>query len=256
MRWNHVMLICILAVPLAACMPRQAIKYSMDDVTILSASPFEKAILAVKSFEDSRKPLTTDCPKMDVSQIKKGDKSFYYNCDNFYKTDSVTREITGMIVSHLKQSHIFKEVLLVDTPPSNADYLLTGKVSRFDGLKERSVGAVVAAQFGLLGALVNLARDNAYEGTTVFDDVRLISLKDNSVIWNSNIIGHIEGSDTVDPYGWSCYWKANLSLKEANTNLLNSLAKQDMSLMLPAKPQEVKKQQSQTNGGIVVSTTE
>lgn len=241
MRWNHLILICILVAPLAACMPRQAIKYTMNDIAIVSDSPFEHAILAVKPFEDSRKPLTTDCPKMDVSQIKKEDKSFYYNCDNFYKTDSVTREITGTIVSHLKQSHIFKEVLLVDTPPSNADYLLTGKISRFDGLKEHSLGAVVTAQFGLLGALVNLARDNAYEGTTTFDDVKLISLKDNSLIWNSNIIGHIEGFDTVDPHGWSCYWKANLSLKEANANLVNSLVKRDMNGMLPANPLEEKK---------------
>jgi len=202
----------------------------MEDIAVVPDTPFENAILAVKPFEDARKPLITDCPMVDISQLKKDGKRFYYNCDNLYKKESVARDITMTIVNHLWHTHIFKEVLLVDTSPPNADYLLTGKVSRFDGLKEHDFGAVAAAQFGILGALLNLARDSAYEGTTTFDDVKLISLKDNSLVWSGNITGHIEGSDTVDAHGLSCYRKANLSLKEADFNLVNSLVKQVISL--------------------------
>ncbi|GFO56840.1 hypothetical protein GMSM_38470 [Geomonas sp. Red276] len=242
MRWYQVIWTVSLAILLAACMPRQSIQYPVTDIVAVPDSPFDKAILAVKPFQDGRKPLMTNCPDMGVGQIQKDGKTFYYNCDNSYKTDSVTREISAMMVAHLKESHLFKDVLLADSAvPSDADYLLTGQVSKFDGLKEYSSGAVVAAQFGLLGALVNLAQNNPYEGTTVLDDVKLIRLKDNSVIWSGQITGHIEGTDTVDPSGWSCYTKANLSLREANGNLVNSLVRHEVSLNLPADPPAEKK---------------
>ncbi|MCM0080449.1 hypothetical protein L4X63_02490 [Geomonas sp. Red32] len=224
MRWNGLVLASVLGLLLAACMPRQTIKYPLDDVTALQGSPFEKAILVVRPFQDHRKPLTNTCSEGTVAQITKDDKAFFYNCDNNYDS-GVTTEISSMMAAHLRQSGLFKEVLVVDTVPAGADYLMTGNVSKFDGLKEQSTAAAVASQFGLLGALVNVANKNAYEGTTAFEEVKLIRLKDNTVVWSGDVIGHIEGTDIADAYGWSCYSKANLSLKEANGNLVSSLAK-------------------------------
>lgn len=207
----------------SACMPRQAIKYPMDDITTSTNSPFAKAVLAVKPFEDHRKPLRTDCPSTKVSKIEKGEKTFYFNCDNHYKSDSIAQDITKIITEHLNKSQIFEKAILADVPPSDADYLLTGQISKFEGLKEYKLSAVVASSFGLIGALVNLANDSNFEGTTTFDNLELIRTKDNIVIWHGDITGHIEGADTVDSYGWSSYWKANFSLKEANAKLVSQL---------------------------------
>jgi hypothetical protein len=214
------LIIGFLVASTSACTHRQVVKYSMDDIPSLTNSPFAKAVVAVKPFKDDRKPLLIDCPSMEVSKIEKGEKTYYYNCDNRYKTDSLAKEISNKLVDHINRAHVFEKAILADVPSSEADYLLTGQLSKFDGLKEYKLGAVVASSFGLLGALVNLANDSDFEATTIFDNVQLIRTKDGAVIWNGNITGHIEGADTVDPYGWSAYWKANLSLKEANAKLI------------------------------------
>lgn len=215
--------ICVIAASASACMPRQAIKYSMADISTSSNSPFAQSILAVKPFEDLRKPLRTDCPRTEVSKIEKDGRTFYYNCDNHYKSDSITQEITKTITEHIVTSRLFEHVILTDGRPPDADYLLTGRVSKFDGLKEYKLSAVVASSFGLFGALVNLGNDSNYEATTELNGIQLLRLKDNTVIWSGDITGHIEGADTVDPYGWSSYGKANLSLKEAAVKLVNNL---------------------------------
>lgn len=208
----------------SACMPRQAIKYPMDDITTSTNSPFAKAVLAVKPFEDHRKPLRTDCPSMEVSKIEKEEKTFYFNCDNHYKSDLIAQEITKKVTDHLNKSQLFEKVILVDVPPSDADYFLTGHISKFEGLKEYKLSAVIASSFGLIGALLNLANDSNFEATTTFDNLQLIRTKDKVVIWRGDITGHIEGADTVDPYGWSSYLKANFSLKEANAKLVSQLS--------------------------------
>ena len=159
----------------------------------------------------------------NATTLDQNGKTYYYNCDDFYKVASVTFEITKAATKHIDHSRLFKQVVLSEVPPPDADYLLTGKVSKFDGLKESSVGAVIAQSFGLVGALINLARKNDYEGTTDFDGLQLIRLNDHALIWEGNISGHINGRDTVDPYGWDSFKKANLSLKEAVTKLINTL---------------------------------
>jgi len=224
MRLSYLMVICFVATSTSACMPRQSIKYPTDDITTSPNSSFSNAVLAVKPFADIRKPLRSDCPSMEVSKIEKDEKTYYYNCDNHYKSDSVTKEISKAVTDHINHTHLFEQAILSDVSPPNADYLLTGQVSKFDGLKEHKLGAVVASSFGLFGALINLAMDSNYEATTTLDGLQLIRLKDNSVIWSGNVTGHVEGEDTVDAYGWSAYWKANLSLKAATANLVKNLA--------------------------------
>lgn len=224
MKYVSLCIFCVVVVFASGCAPRQSIKYSMDDVTGLNNSPFAQSTLVLKTFGDHRKPLETDCKKFDVSTVRKNEKLYYYNCDNHYKSDSIARDITKVVAEHINKSKLFREVVLEDIPPSSAEYLLMGNITKFDGLKQFSVGSVVAAQFGLLGALVNLAIDSNYEATTVLDGLQLVRLKDNTVLWKGDVTGHIEGADMADAYGWTSYHKANQSLKEANSKLVISLA--------------------------------
>jgi len=223
MKKLKLVIIGFLVASTSGCMPRQAIKYSMDDIPTSTNSPFAKTTVTVKPFKDDRKPLRTDCPSMEVSKIEKGEQTFYYNCDNHYKSDSVAKEITNKLTDHINQARIFEKAILADVPSPEADYLLTGQITKFDGLKEYKLSAVVASSFGIFGALVNLANDSSFEATATFNNVQLIRTKDGAVIWNGNITGHIEGADTVDSYGWASYRKANLALKEANTKLVAEL---------------------------------
>jgi hypothetical protein len=224
-RFIYLTAIFLIAVSATACI-KKSIKYSMDDVSVLSNSPFANVTLAVKPFEDQRKPLA-DCSGFgsDIAKIDKDGKTFYYNCDKFYRSDSIALEITKTVTNHMNYSHLFNQVFLSDVPAPTSDYLLIGKVSRFDGLKEYKVGAEIAQGFGLIGALINLAFKSDYEGTTNLDGLQLIRVKDKVVIWEGDVTGHIEGKDTVDPYGWISYQHANLSLKEATNNLINNLVK-------------------------------
>lgn len=209
----------------SACAPRQTIKYPLDDVSAIPNSQFAKSVLAIKPFVDKRNPLQTDCPRFDVSTVVKNDTRYYYNCDNHYKTESVAREVANAVAEHIKYSKLFDNAIVTDVPTPAADYLLTGRMAKFDGLKEFSVGSIVAAQFGLIGALVNLAMiDSKYEATTAFEGLEIVRLKDNVVVWRGDITGHIDGADTADPYGWSAYWKADLSLKDATSKLVSNLA--------------------------------
>lgn len=228
--------ICLTAALTTGCMPRQAIKYPMNGISTPSNGPFANAILTVKPLADTRKPLTKDYQYDGPGTIEKDGKEFFYNSDHWYKSDSVATEITKAMADHIRQAGIFREVIMSDATVTNADYYLTGQVSKFDGLREYRTAAAISQSFGLVGALFTVSMKTSYEATTTLEGLQLIRAKDSVLIWSGDVTGHIEGEESADPYGWSAYWKANLSLKEAVDKLLKNLLQEGKEGLIQSDP--------------------
>ena len=214
-----------LAVVIAAtgCMPNHTIKYPLDDVTRVPHSLFADSTLVVKPLADTRSPLATNCAPTGIAVVKRNDKEFYYNCDVHYKKGAPA-EIALAMTNHIKNSGLFKDVAFDQDQQITGDYVLTGQLAKFDGLRETHLGATIASQFSLLGLPFMAFMKSDFEATTELNDVKLIRVKDGATIWSGKASGHTQGTEMADPYGWSAYQKADLSLKEATQKVIDAIS--------------------------------
>lgn len=205
------------------CMPNHTIKYPLDDITRIPHSLFANSTLIVKPLVDARSPLVTNCNPTSIAVVKRNDREFYYNCDVHYKTRAPT-EIALAMIDHIKKSGLFKDVAFGQDQQITGDYVLTGQVAKFDGLRETHLGATIAAQFSLLGLPFMAFMKSDFEATTELNDVKLLRVKDGATVWSGKTSGHIQGTEMADPYGWSAYQKADLSLKEATQKVIDGIS--------------------------------
>lgn len=203
----------------------QQITYSLDGIPKAVNSTFTSNTLGVEAFKDVRvKPSNKQALFGKVQRVtQRGGKDWWFNDDREYKNQCVAPWITEMIVKHLNQSELFRSVTLKENATSDTDYILQGEIKKFEGYKEKSIGAEIGAQFGLIGAIATAGITNQYEATTVLNNVKLIRRDSQETIWQSVIEGKIEGEDYADAQGWSAYEKANLSLKDAVNQLIDEL---------------------------------
>jgi len=209
----------------AGCLPNHTIKYSLDDVARVSRSTFAESTLVVKPLVDARHPLVAvaDCARNEIAVVTRNDREFYYNCDVHYKTGAPA-EVAQAMSDHIKKSGLFKDVAFGQGPQITGDYILSGELAKFEGLRETHLGATIAAQFSLLGLPFMAFMRSDYEATTELNDMKLVRVKDGATIWSGRESGHLQGTEMADPYGWTAYEKADLSLKEATQKIIADIS--------------------------------
>jgi hypothetical protein len=127
-----------------------------------------------------------------------------------------------MVQEHIRATRLFKDVLACEEVPLKTDFLLEGRIKKFEAFKKTSKEAEVGMMFGLLGALGTLSLKTEYEAVTIFQ-VRFTDTSTSKILWESEVEGKTEGNDAADPYGWSVYYYANQSLKKAVDELVRNL---------------------------------
>ena len=206
------------------------ITYPLKDVPNLSGNYFSSYSLAVKEFEDLRAPdsvrfnLLGKGLQQQADSIIRDDQKWYVNTENYYKDHVTSPWVTKMVANHIVASKLFKEAKVSDDTKLEQDFLLEGKIEKFDAYKESTTSTKIGQAFGLIGVLATMGAKSEYEATTVLIDLKLTDLKQNKIVWNGKAEGKVSGSDYADPYGWSVYEKANQSLKMAVNQLIHELA--------------------------------
>ncbi|GEM_PF-2028498 len=203
------------------------VDYSLKDVPHLSGGYFANYDLTVKEFEDVRTPFEQNRIQDPLGpgpkKIVKDGKTWFYNSENHYKSHVVAPWVTQMIVKHLDASMLFERVKFYDGRVPQKGFLLEGKIKKFEAFKERSMGAETAKYFGLAGGLAILGMRAEYTAVTILTEVTLTDVRNSKLLLQETFEGKVEGTDMADLYGWTVYYRASLSLKEAVNKLIGSL---------------------------------
>lgn len=148
-------------------------------------------------------------------------KAVCVNSEKHYKKDSVSAQLTQMMVSHFNKARLFNYCILSNEPA--CDYYLTGTLNTFYGEQEFSTAAAVGAQFGLIGALATAAVKT--NGRIIFDisDIKLYK-KDGTLVKDmGGFYKEYNEELPADAYCWCIYNNINQKLMEYNTYLTEKI---------------------------------
>jgi hypothetical protein len=209
----------------SGCLYRRDISYSVRKIQPAPKSAFTSCDLEVALFEDARAPdpASSAWYKFIYPRVPKNDEDFFYNSDRYYKKGEVPKKISKMIAKHLKAVKLFRTVTFAEKGPSPRTWLLTGKIRRFEGLKEPTISPEMASQFGLIGAIITSMTKTEYQGYVVLSDVRLLR-PDRTVAWEGEAVAETSGENMADPSGWDAYVRADEALKVAVASLVKKLS--------------------------------
>ena len=208
---------------LTGCTIHQKVLYSLNDVSASIGSPFLQSSLTIKEFEDLREIRKEEGSFNQPAMVELEGETWFYNGDDRYEKGTVGPMVTEMVAEHLRKTKLFENVFLNSDDAPKSDFLLEGKLKKIEAFRQYSTGATLASGFGLIGALATVGLESEYKGTTIIAPVKLIDLSSNTVLWQGEIKGEISGEDWADPYGWSVYNYASLSLKKAVEELILAL---------------------------------
>lgn len=211
--------ILIAGILLIGCSPTKRIAYSTNDLSASQSSiPIQ---VDVRILEDIRTlNAENDILFTDKMQTKLNGKHTCINSEKGYKKDSVSFQVTQMIVNHFNQLALFSGTTF-NNPAS--DYYLVGKLSSFYGEQLFSTASAVGAQFGLLGAI---ATSGVKTEGTIKIEIKNLKLfrKDGSLVKDLGDFSRIyEEKFPADAYCWCIYDNINLKLKDFNSDLAEKL---------------------------------
>ena len=148
-------------------------------------------------------------------------KSSCINSEKNYKKDSVSAQMTRMMVEHFNRVNLFKSVTYNHDELS--DYYLTGKLNRIYGEQGFSTAAAVGAQFGLLGALATSGAKT--KGKIIIDisDLKLFKKGGTLVKDLGGFYKEYNEDLSADAYCWCIYANINEKLKDFNSHLVEKL---------------------------------
>jgi hypothetical protein len=135
------------------------IKYDLDDIKESTNKQLKEVVLDVRAFEDARKSVPENAilfsESYDDYYLKVGEVEHCVNKESIYSLNKmdVPSQISTIISKHLNKRGALKSVT-EDNKETQADYYLTGKLTRFYGQQEYVQGSKGAAIiFGAIGAL-------------------------------------------------------------------------------------------------------
>ena len=228
---------CTLLIALSLTGCAQTINYRLKDVQVVSKSPFLQYTLGVKEFQDVREKTAT--PKMylflgGVRAVTRQGTKWFHTSDDAYSGGDVAPLITRMVAKHIATSKLFQRVKVLGTDTIGTDFVLVGKIKRFEAFKDAGPSEstkMAQVAFGLIGSLATMGVQSRYEATTILTELKLIRVSTHTVVWTGEVEGVVAGSDYADPEGYSVYAKVNESLKKAVDDLIQKLGQVDPSLL-------------------------
>lgn len=232
----------------SGCATSQKVTYPLKDVPVAASSSFSKSALFVQEFIDAREirpkrslaanlmtkrqpgTFSEDSGKYNTfgqGTAFAGSKTWFYNSEENYKDEVVTPWVTEMVVKHLAASKLFGEVALAKGNSSRKDFVLEGRLKKFEGLVQKNTGAAIGSNIGgLLGFSVMSGFKSPYQGHTILADLKLTDTASGKVVWTGTIEGQVSG-EFADGGGWSVYNRASESLKDAMNKFIAHVEKQN-----------------------------
>ena len=213
-----IMLCCALLM-FSGCAVNQRIKYNLNDISPADNSAVNTVSLSVEYFDDDRKNnVNNDILFADGHQTRFQDKSVYVNSEKHYLNPLVPIQIATVITDHMNKRAAFNSVMT--SSRTLTDFYLVGRIKDFYGRQDYSRGAVIGAQFGLIGALATAGIKSDGTVRIGFSDIKVYA-KDGNLVKEIGEISEIYNEQLpVDAYGWCIYFNVNEKLK----NVVNRLA--------------------------------
>lgn len=167
------------------------IKYAFDKDLYKKDEPMNYAVI-VDVFKDNRPSEERD------GNFRK--KEGYLSTGNKDFKPEVEKQISGMLVEHLKSARIFKHIELKDVPDNldldidtmqqlqqeGVDLAILGNLEHFYGYQSGSAGGAV--MFGLVGVLTEAMINPKTVGANVeYSNVKIVDLKNKKILWQGDI---------------------------------------------------------------------
>ncbi len=212
----------LLPLMLVGCSLSQKITYRTDDLSAPETVKTLPAMVEVRIFTDNR----LNVPENGIlfnnpRQFKLDDKWTCINSEKHYKKDSVSSQITRIMVDHFNKARLFNMTFYKNSPYSN--YYLTGTLNSFYCKQEWSRAAAVGSQFGLVGALATSGIKTPGIITIDISDLKLYK-KDGTLVRDfGNFYKEYKEDFSADGYCWCAYWNSNKMLKDFNTQLIEKI---------------------------------
>ena len=140
---------------------------------------------------------------------------------NNYKKDSVSAQMTRIMVEHFNRAKLF--ILSFCNDSSVSGYYLTGSINYFYGEQGYSTAAAVGAQFGLIGALATKGAKTPGKIIIDISDIKLFK-KDGTLVKDlGDFYKEYKEDLSADAYCWCIYNNINEKLKDYNTHLIEKI---------------------------------
>ncbi|MEA1886595.1 MAG: hypothetical protein U9N72_05240 [Bacteroidota bacterium] len=234
LKGRFLMICVILLLFMPACTVKRKVSYSLRQIETVEISPFHNRSLGIRILKDARKPIEGELVKYRKaghvgkkkygSLIRINGVDWWYNKDEFYKSDSLNHAITNMMARHIDESKIFSNVTIIknqNLEDIQQEYILEGVVKKFEGFQERTEQAE-AVSGGLIGNLAALTIKSRCEGTTELE-LTLIERESGEIIWEGLICGFVDGEASASTDSYGGYNVANTSLYNAVNNFIKEI---------------------------------
>ena len=200
------------------------VKYPINDIMPVKHSPYRGSSLVVLQFDDICE-LPAGIGNAVPATVINSEGSWFYNNygSNRYK---LAYAITKMITTHLEKTEIFLSVVPVDAPTATpvSDYILCGKIKKFDSFLERKTATQAGQYLGVIGALSTMGVQGRHRSEVILVELRLLKAGSNEPpVWKGSVKGEISGKCYADPNGFAPYSLVSLALKEAVNELVLKL---------------------------------
>lgn len=207
---------------LLSCTISQKIVYKTNDLNVPQNVQTIPAIVEVRIFEDNRGKLEENLVLFNnPRQIKINGKLTCINSEIHYQKDTVSAQISRMLVEHFNKSQLFTNSYYKEG--HNSNYYLTGSLNSFYAEQEFSTAAAVGASFGLIGALATAGIKTPGKIIIDISDLKLYT-KDNTLVKDlGSFYKEYKDDFPADANCWCVYWNSNDKLKDFNSFLVEKI---------------------------------
>jgi len=207
---------------LISCTVTQKVIYKTDDLSVQPSVRTYPIRVEVRILTDNRAHIDENKILFsDPRQTTLNGKKSCINSEQHYKPDSVVSQVSRMIAEHFNKARLFNLSFYNQSPYSG--YYLTGTLNSFYGQQEFSTGALIGAQFGVVGAIATSGLKTPGKIIIEIADMKLYR-KDGTLIKDlGNFYKEYEEDLPVDASCWCIYSNVNEKLKDFNSHLVEKI---------------------------------
>lgn len=207
---------------LFSCSMSQKITYRTDNLPITNEVNTIPINVDVRILTDNRAQIKENAVLFtDERSTPLNGKSSCINSEKHYKKDSVSTQMTRIMVEHFNKAKLFNSASCTKSDLSG--YYLTGTINCFYGEQGFSTAALVGSQFGLIGALATAGAKTS--GKIIIDIVDIKLFKNDGTLVKDlgGLYKEYKEDFPADAYCWCIYNNINEKLKDYNVHLVEKL---------------------------------
>jgi len=207
---------------LVGCTVTQRISYQVSKLPVTTQSTIIPILVDVRILNDNRAQEKENAVLFtDAHSTRINGKTMCINSEKHYKKDSVSAQMTRIMVEHFNKANLFKKAYC--NKSSESGYYLTGSINYYYGEQGFSKAAAVGAQFGLLGALTTSGAKTPGKIIIDISDIKLF--KNDGVLIKDlgDFYKEYKEDLSADAYCWCIYNNINEKLKDYNTHLVEKI---------------------------------